>query len=212
MHHEYWNEFYRSRESVTVPREPSPFACWVGERDSSAGRLVDIGSGNGRDALWFARSGREVLGLDYAASAVAQAKSAASSEGLPATFETFDLYDLGQVLTMGARLAADGGPGTLYGRFLLHALEDDGRGHLWRLAETALSAGGHMYLEFRTGKDAEAKHVFGEHFRRFLDPDLVADEVEAAGGSVEYREDGHGMAPFRGEDPHICRLVVGWQR
>lgn len=211
MHHEYWNDFYRSRESVAVPREPSSFAQWVGEREPVSGLLVDIGSGTGRDALWFARSGREVLGLDYASPAVAQATSAADAEKLPAAFETFDLYDLRQVRTMGSRLAAAGRPLTLYGRFLLHALEDDGRRHLWRLAGLALRAGGSQHLEFRTGKDAEATHVFGEHFRRFLDPDVVVDEIEAAGGRVEYRADGHGMAPFRREDPHICRLVVGWR-
>lgn len=212
MHHEYWDSFYRSRDSVAVPRDPSPFAQWVREQDPHPHVLVDIGTGTGRDALWFARRGQRVLGLDYAPAAVAQAAATADAERLPATFETFDLYDADQVLTTGARLASSGAPPTLYGRFLLHALEDDGRRNLWRLAEVTLRDGGRMYLEFRTGKDAEAAHVFGEHFRRFLDPDTVVDEIEAGDGRVEYRGDGHGMAPFRGEDPHICRLVVGWRR
>lgn len=191
-----------------MPHVPSPFAAWVAGQVSEKVPLVDIGSGTGRDALWFARGGYDVLGLDYAPAAIEQTRAAAV-DGLPARFEVFDLYSPQQVLTMGARLAAEG-PHTLYGRFLLHALEDAGRHQLWRLAGTALAAGGRLYLEFRTGKDAEAGHEFGEHFRRFLDLDVVADEVESRGGRIDYREDGHGLAPFGNEDPHICRLVIWW--
>lgn len=210
MHRDYWDEFYRGR-SGAVPQEPSAFARWVAARAPAPTSVVDIGSGTGRDALWFARSGYRVLGLDYATAAVEQTRAAAEDADLPAAFEVFDLYDPEQVLAMGARLSADG-PKTLYGRFLVHALEDGGRHHLWRLAETALGTDECLYLEFRTGKDAATAHAFGEHFRRLLDPDAVVDEIESRGGQIVYREDGHGLAPFRDEDPHVCRLIVGWSQ
>lgn len=209
MHREYWDTFYRSKGSTAVPHEPSAFARWVAARAAPSKWIVDIGSGTGRDALWFARSGYRVLGLDYATTAVEQTRAAAEQADLPAAFEVFDLYDVEHVLAMGARLSADG-PKTMYGRFLVHALEDGGRHHLWDLARTALGPGEGLCLEFRTGKDAATSHAFGEHFRRLLDPDVVVDEIESRGGYVEYREDGHGLAPFRDEDPHVCRLVVGW--
>lgn len=94
----------------------------------------------------------------------------------------------------------------------MHALEDEGRHHLWRLARMALRAGGRLYLEFRTGKDAKAEHAFGEHFRRFLNPDTVVDEIESSGGHIEHREEGHGYAVYKNEDPHVCRLVARWQK
>lgn len=209
---QYWEGFYRSQRRADVPQEPSAFAHWVVESGTASTFLVDIGSGTGRDALWFARSGYQALGLDYARPAVALAEDAAEAEKLPASFKVFDLYDLRQVLTMGARLARRERPHTLYGRFLLHALEDDGRDNLWRLAELALRDDDRLYLEFRTDKDAEAPHAFGEHFRRFLNPDVVVDEIEARGGHVEHREEGHGLAVYRDEDPHVCRLVVRWRR
>lgn len=211
MHRDHWDAFYRGKDSAAVPREPSSFARWVAARAPSPTSIVDIGSGTGRDALWFARSGYDVLGLDYATAAINQTRKTAEEAGLPASFEALDLYDLRQVLAMGARLSADG-PKTMYGRFLVHALEDDGRHQLWRLAEMGLRSGGNLYLEFRTGKDAATSHEFGEHFRRLLDPDVVVDEIESRGGHVEYREDGHGLAPFGNEDPHVSRLVVGWSQ
>lgn len=208
----YWREFYGSDRSATVPDEPSAFARWVGEREAESTSLVEIGFGTGRDALWFARSGHRVLGLEYVPAAVDRAEATAEADGLAASFEYFDLYDLRQVMATGARLAHDGRRHVLYGRFLLHALEDAGRHNLWRLAGTALRSGGHLYLEFRTGEDADQPHVFGEHFRRFLNSAAVVDEIEASGGRVEHREEGHGLAVYKDEDPHVCRLVASWQR
>ncbi|GAA5104962.1 hypothetical protein GCM10025762_07510 [Haloechinothrix salitolerans] len=212
QHVRYWESFYSSRESAAVPDEPSAFAQWVHERESTPGRLVDIGFGTGRDALWFARSGYQVHGLEYARAAVKNAQKTADASDLPAEFEFFNLYELRQVLAVGARLAQHETPPTLYGRFLLHAMEDAGRHHLWRLSQMALRKGGRLYLEFRTGKDAKAEHVFGEHFRRFLDPDAVVDEIETRGGKIDHREEGHGLAVYKDEDPHVCRLVVRWDQ
>ncbi|MPZ01077.1 MAG: class I SAM-dependent methyltransferase [Actinophytocola sp.] len=211
-HLRYWESFYSGQKSAAVPDEPSAFAQWVNERESAERPLVEIGFGTARDALWFARLGYQVRGLEYARSAVNHAIEAASNEDLPAEFDVLNLYELRQVLATGSQLAQDGTPLTLYGRFLLHAMEDDGRHNLWRIAEMALRAGGRLYLEFRTGKDAKAEHVFGEHFRKFLDPDAVVDEIEARGGHIEYREEDHGLAVYKNEDPHVCRLVVRWDR
>lgn len=212
MNVKYWEEFYRSRRSADVPDEPSAFARWVGEREPASTDVVDVGSGTGRDALWFARSGHQVLGLDYARAAVEHAGAAAEAQGLTAGFEFFDLYDLRQVLATGGRLAQDDRAHVLYGRFLVHAIEDVGRHHLWRLAELALRPGGRLYLEFRTGEDADAPHEFGEHFRRYLSPDLVVEELEGRGGRIEHREVGHGLAVYKHEDPHVCRLVASFER
>lgn len=208
----YWKELYSSDRSAAVPDEPSAFARWVGEREAAATSVVDIGSGTGRDALWFASSGHRVLGLDYVPVAVDRARAKAKAEGLTASFEYFDLGDLRQVLAMGGRLAHDGHPHVLYGRFLLQALEDAGRHNLWRLARLALRSGGRLYLEFRTGKDARQRHAFGEHFRRFLAGKVVVEEIESYGGEVENREEGRGLAVYRDEDPHVCRLVARWRR
>lgn len=209
-HNRYWESFYSSQRCAAVPDQPSAFAQWVHHREATSRPVVEIGFGTGRDALWFASLGYQVQGLEYARSAVEHAQDAAKTAGLPVEFNVFNLYELRQVLATGARLAQDDRPKTLYGRFLLHALEDVGRHHLWRLAQMALRAGGHLYLEFRTGKDAAAPHAFGEHFRRFLNPDAVVDEIESRGGHVEHREESHGLAIYKDEDPHVCRIVVRW--
>jgi SAM-dependent methyltransferase len=208
----HWWPFYFGRSRDTVPAHPSPFASWVHEREPADVSIVDIGSGTGRDSLWFAREGHDVLGLDYIPAATERADRQAREEDLPARYKTFNLYDIRQVLGIGAELAHRDAPPVLYGRFLIHALEDRGRHNLWRVADMCLRRGGRFYLEFRTGLDADASHEFGEHFRKYLEPDVVVAEIEARGGQVEHREAGHGLAVYKNEDPHVCRLVATWKR
>ena len=209
---QHWWPFYSGRSSAAVPREPSPFARWVHDREPADVSIVDIGAGTGRDSLWFARQGHDVLGLDYIPAATEKAGKIAAEESLPARFKTFNLYDLRQVLGIGGELAHRDTPPVLYGRFLIHAIEDPGRHNLWRVADLCLRRGGRFYLEFRTGFDAGAEHEFGEHFRKYLDPDVVVAEIEARGGQIEHREAGHGLAVYKNEDPHVCRLVATWKR
>ena len=48
------------------------------------------------------------------------------------------------------------------------------------------------------------------HQRTYVDPDTVAREVAAYGGTVVHRETGRDLAPLGSENPHIARLVVRW--
>lgn len=206
-HRDYWEAFYASAASRAVPEQPSAFAEWVAGREQVPGPLVDVGTGTGRDALWFSSQGFEALGLDYAESAVASATQVARTRGLSVTFDRLNLYHGDEVDAAAGKVARDLRPRVLYARFLVHALEDDGRLNLWRFARAALGAGGRMYLEFRV---AETHHEFGEHYRHFVGADLVADELTAAGGRVEHQEIGYGLAVYKAEDPRVARLVATW--
>lgn len=207
MHRSYWDQFYEGAADSAVVQDPSPFAMWVGGRQA-AGRLVDVGTGTGRDGLWFAANGFDVTGFDYSPASIALASRRAEQQQVPARFEELDLYDDDAVRGAAGRCAG-AGPTTVYARFLVHAIEDGGRANLFAFACDA-AAGGLFYLEFRTGKDAGRKHVFGEHFRLLLDGQQVVDELEALGAEVLLHEEGHGLAVYRDEDPHVARLVVRW--
>lgn len=206
----HWDSFDSKRRGL-VPRGPSPFARWVAEEYPSTRTLVDLGTGTGRDARWFARhEGRPGLAIDYCVSAVRRGAKAAEKMSLPVEFELLNLYDTRAVLALGARLSRSPEPVDLYGRFLLHALEDPGRDNLLRLASMSLRRGGLLFLEFRTTKDRRRPKELGPAPRRFQDPDGVCRLVESAGGRIVQRVEGTGLAPLREEDPHVCRLVATW--
>jgi SAM-dependent methyltransferase len=215
-----WTHFRRGAGEKVVPRAPSPFARWVHEqetdRDDPARLVVDVGCGNGRDTVFFARQGLDAIGLDYTEIALRQSRRLArrrlrrSAGPGRAGFGRLDLGDLRATLTTGAQLARDRGPAVVYARFLLSSLDDASRRRLWRLASMTLRAGGRLYLEFRTPGDRYLPHHFPDRGRRFLDPALVRSEIEAAGGSVVHEETGRGLARFEDEDPQVCRMVGVW--
>ncbi len=202
----YWDAFY-ARAGRSLPTEATRFARWVVDRYPSERPLVDLGTGNCRDARWFARRGRcEVMAIDYTAGAM-------RLRPLPdkrVTRQLMNLNDLRHVMSLGVRLSRYEQPVDLYGRFLLHSLDADGRANVFRLASMSLRRGGRLFLEFRTTDDRARRHVFRTQKREFLDPDQVARQIEEAGGRIVHRVAGVGRAPYQREDPHVCRIVATW--
>lgn len=209
MHRSHWDEFYGGVADSAVVQDPSPFARWVHSQEGPGGRLIDVGTGTGRDGLWFAANGFEVHGFDYSPASIALATRRAQEQQVNARFEELDLYDR-EAVDAAARRSTRPGPTTAYARFMVHAIEDAGRANLFGFARQ-VTAGGLFYLEFRTGKDAGREHVFGEHFRLYLDGQQVVDELEALGAHIVHHEEGHGLAVYRDEDPHVARLAVRWR-
>lgn len=205
-HHQYWDNFYATK-ALKVPADPSSFARWVETRSPRPTSLVDIGSGTGRDSIWLAEQGIDVLGCDYSQAGVEFARKRAEERGADrATFRRLNLYDLRQLLSSGALLGRDLGADAVYARFLVHALEDEGRQNLWRFSRSVLaSTRGRIYLEFRT---EPTDHAFGEHYRQFVSPEMVSTELAAYGFEVEHLEDRHGLAVHGDEDPKVCRIIA----
>ena len=210
-HHDYWDSFYRSRTSKAVPEEPSAFARWVEPQLSREQVVVEVGFGTARDSTWLMRQGHDVLGFDFAESAVHHAQGHTDAQGLAGTFSRLDLYDTAAVKEAARDIGDRAVQPALYGRFLIHSLEDSGRHNLFDLAASVLAEGGALYLEFRTGLDREGEHIFGDdHFRVYLDPALVVTEIKERGGTVTDSCAGHGLAVYKTEDPHVARIVARW--
>ncbi len=209
-HRKHWDSFYGAAGG-RLPSEPTRFARWVAKEYPSRRPLIDLGTGNARDALWFAEAtGRTVKAVDYAMGIMKRNERAAARRDLPVSFDVVNLYDVREVLALGTRLAREEEPVDLYARFTMHTLNYQGRRNVLRLASMSLRSGGLLFLEFRTPRDRARTHVFGEHTRRYLKPSTVISQIQAAGGRVVFRTDGTGLAPYRDEDPHVCRIVATW--
>ncbi|AZM59058.1 MULTISPECIES: class I SAM-dependent methyltransferase [unclassified Streptomyces] len=75
MDAQHWDDMYRSREHVF---SGSPNPVLVGEVTGlTPGRALDVGCGEGADALWLARQGWQVTAVDISATALRRAAAAA---------------------------------------------------------------------------------------------------------------------------------------
>lgn len=204
-----WDTFYATGSSRKLLAGPTKFARWVDQRYRSERTLVDLGTGTARDAKWFAvKKGRQVIGFDYSMSVLG--RDLKLPRGAMLDRRPLNLADLRDVLALGHALSSRPEPVDLYGRFLLHALDDAGRANLLRLASMSLRRGGYLFLEFRTDQDRGRSHFFPRKNRTFVDPDDVVRGIQAAGGTIVERVEGTGLAPFQTEDPHVARIVASW--
>ena len=64
---DYWNQYYHNRVCST---QPCPFAQYVATLVEPGKTLVDLGCGNGRDSLYFAQQGLQVVGIDLSPTAI----------------------------------------------------------------------------------------------------------------------------------------------
>lgn len=100
---------------------PELVAAVTGEGALPAGRALDLGCGTGTNALYLARLGWEVVGVDFAAPAIARAraKAAAASLGPPGSVR----FVRGDVTALGALdLGPPGSFSLLFDLGCLHGL------------------------------------------------------------------------------------------
>ena len=204
-----WNEILMQRRTE-VPRGGSTFAAWAITAFPQDALVVDIGSGNGRDALWFHQQGRRVRALDFAGAALRQTERRLRAAGAETDVRVLSLNDLRFVLTTGAELARESDP-QLYARGLLNSINRAARANLWRMASMSLRSGGTLHLEFSALADGLPLHPGSEPIWR-VDLDEVVAEIEASGGRVDHREVGPGVDFFDAPDPRVARLRATWTR
>jgi hypothetical protein len=204
-----WDRTYSSYKVADLPDlTPSPFAKWVRrEAGDPPAQLVDLGCGRGVDALWFARQGTAVTGLDYVVRGSAAVAAVAAEEGLPLEVRTLNLCELRSVLAEGARIAHTPGPRVLTARHLADATDKVGRTNLWRVSDLMLRDGGRLYLEFLVTKGEDDPFARQNHLRS-LPVALVDEELEASGATVLSRK----VILVGDTGRRICRMVVEWQR
>lgn len=91
MDRDDWNRLYEEKELVWSA-EPNVFL--VEEvADLPPGRALDLGAGEGRNAIWLAEQGWRVTAVDFARSGLDKARRIAASHGVEVDFVQADLTE-----------------------------------------------------------------------------------------------------------------------
>lgn len=107
-------------------------------RDLTPGAALDLGCGEGADAIWMAQQGWRVTGVDISPTAVARASAAATEAGLTADRIAFVAHDL-------ETWEPDGAYDLVTASFL-HSRETFARTAVLRRAAAAVAPGGHLAI------------------------------------------------------------------
>ena len=204
--------------------DPHKIARVLKREEAPGSLVVDLGCGRGQDAVWLAKKGFRVVGLDYSANGYAFFDHLAQERDWALEFHEMTLLEQRHVVAWGAELAMRPGPRAVLARHLLDATTPRGRDGLWRLCRMLLGReGGRLYLEFMSLDPARDVRAMPEGLEypdgliREVDPDVVAEEARAVGAVVLRRR---AMTPVEWElpsppaagspVPQSCRMVLQW--
>lgn len=199
----YWNQYYKNR---ICSEEPSPFAQYVSTLVEPGKRMVELGCGNGRDAVFFAGRGLQITALDMSQEAIAQLRSRniVNAEFLCGDFVNSnvhqpDSYDYA------------------YSRFTIHSINRNQERVLLNNLFRGLRPNGKLFIEVRGVKDPlfgrgrqieRNAYFYDNHYRRFIVLDELVESLEQRGFRVEYAQERTGFAPYGNDDPPVIRIVA----
>jgi SAM-dependent methyltransferase len=198
----HWASFYRRHTAVTAP---SPFAQDCLGKLKPAQRLLEIGCGNGRDAMFFAANGFEVTAIDKSQAAI-DAGRERDDRGVE--------YICCDVVDVADRVS--GKFGVVYSRFSLHAMTRAEEERAIAAAHDLLTPGGMFCIECRSINDplARAGDVLSPderiagHYRRFIVLAELLDKLRGQGFGILEQVESKGLAVFGDEDPVVIRVLA----
>lgn len=199
----YWNRYYKNR---ICSEEPSPFARYVATLVEPGRQMVELGCGNGRDAVFFAGRGLRITALDMSQEAVSQLQSRgiANAAFLCGDFVNSDIHGLDSY-------------DYAYSRFTIHAINRNQEQVLLNNLFRGLRPGGKLFIEVRGindplfGKGRQVERnafYYDNHYRRFIVLDELVQSLEQRGFQVEYAQERTGFAPYGNDDPPVIRIVA----
>lgn len=199
----YWNSFYGNTKEFGL-RIPSQFAVFImNEYSGKLSKIVDLGCGNGRDAIFFAESGFKVFGVDASNEAIDLCRNINHPN---AHFECFDVHS--NDIESGISKWANDDIFILYARFFLHAITEIEEDKFFELARSQCIGDSAVAVEFRTNRDEGLNKVTGKHYRRYINPlDFIMKSAKYGFKPVYFTE-GFGYAKYKSDDAHVARVIL----
>lgn len=199
----YWNQYYKNR---VCSEEPSLFAQYVATLVESGKRLVELGCGNGRDAIYFGQCGLSVTALDLSEESI----HTLQAREVPHVQFLCDDFVNGEIHAPNSYEYA-------YSRFTIHAINRNQEQVLLKNVLRGLCPGGRLFIEVRSihdplfgkGKAVERNAFFYDfHYRRFIVLEELVDSLQQCGYRVDYAEERTGFAPYGDSNPPVIRIVA----
>lgn len=197
----YWNRFYKKFDF----RNPSPFAKFVLKKIKKKSFLLEIGCGNGRDTFYFIKNKIKCHAYDISKTAIEKNR----------TFfkKVFFVKNLCEKQKFFKKNFYD----YVYGRFFLHAINEDEQNYFFLNCKKILKKNGFIYLEFRTikdnlfnkGKKISKYERITDHYRRFINTKVLINQIKHKYNfKICYLKSSYKFAVFGDQKPHVCRIIL----
>lgn len=203
----YWENYYSKK---STPYKHSDFAqyCYTNFIPKKQYfKLIELGCGNGRDALYFLSKGVNVVAVDQCESEIKYLSEKYSNENI--RFVAADFSRLGNMGKFDA----------IYSRFTLHAIDKESEIATLKWASKNINKKGWLFIEARGLKNEYfglgEKHPFEKntfyyenHNRRFIDLDAVVKLLESLDFEIILADEQKDRAPFETQNHTFARIIA----
>jgi len=195
MDKEYWEGFYRKTEA---PQIPSGFATDSISKFPPESQILELGCGNGRDSIYFAKKGFKIYACDQSQQSINKLRI---RYPINPSFFVADIVNFGQDMN-----SID----LIYCRFVLHAISEDDLDRLLTWVYDFLPDGGLFFSESRSDKSslAETGKHFEPHFRRLLNKNIFSNILVDKGFVINSLIEANNLAKYKDENPYVVRAIA----
>jgi len=198
---QYWQGIYNSTD---VPTFPSQFAIfvqsWLGSEQHN---FLEVGCGNGRDSIFFANAGHDVVVTDQCIGLELKSLTETTSNlNFIEDDVTNSVMKLGDFFNIHQKTI-------VYSRFFQHAINETAEKEMMHCLRDTLSEGSILFFEFRLAEDKDEFKAFGtDHYRRFQSDEEFVALLQDSGFVCDYQCKSKGFARYGKEDPVVGRFVA----
>ena len=199
----YWDSYYSNISRNNQKTTPSQFAvfCLSEIQDQGIEGVIEFGSGNGRDAIFFSEYGLNVIATDNSAKSIENLKKNTTQ------YKNIQIFHY-DISTDSKDIFKSNNKSTcIYARFFIHALEVGKVKNFFKNCTNILRTNELMFLEYRNQKDKDLKKVTKPHFREFYDPEFINKIANKSHFKLIYEVSGKGYAKWKVDDANVTRQI-----
>ncbi len=201
----YWTNYYKKQNE---PFQESLFASYCIKQWLKPGvSLLELGCGNGRDAVYLSKHGINVTAVDQCAEEIDFLNNRFGGKNL--NFKCADFSDLKFRKKFDA----------IYSRFTLHAISKQQEIKTLNWCANHLNENGLLLIEARGTQNeiyGMGEKVSGEadafiyegHYRRFLNAADVNKQINDLGLTILSSDEAENRAPFNGTNYKFLRIIA----
>src|SRR5210317_1656513 len=180
----YWNKFYKKNHTRVPSNFARMFSGFIGKND----RVIELGCGNGRDALFLHYRVMDYCCLDYSEEAISLVKT----------------YELSNVQTKQGDMSKVNliDYTAVYSRFSLHSIDENKEKDLFRNLSKC-RPGTLFAVEARSNKGA----FEGDHYRRFINNERFKNSMDSMGFETLVHTEAVGLSVYKEEDPPVIWYI-----
>lgn len=207
----YWEQYYLKAKK----QKPSTFCTFINNFITKKYLILDIGCGLARDSIEFANQGHQVIGIDKSKEAISAANSLSEKEG----YDNIEFYaiDISDEIIFSEKLRVFKEKAhrknvniMYYFRFFLHSIDEEIEDKLLNAISSYLEKGDIFAAEFRIKEDETRYKEHGDHYRRFIDEEILIDKLKKKYGMTKLVlfQKGNGFSIYKREDPFVARIIL----